>query len=117
YRDPGDSSLPAGLNPGDRGHGPRAFRSPGDISTTIGGPAKFLDTIGIDIETREIQAYLLDLTQGTAATVHGQGSGAPAISTTIGGRCQTRLMVEKKFVMTYNIRGKKKNIFFFFIEG
>ncbi|MCP4146871.1 MAG: hypothetical protein GY757_03880, partial [bacterium] len=32
-----------------------------------------------DIETREIQAYLLDLTQGTAATVHGR-SGAPAIS-------------------------------------
>ncbi|MCP4151059.1 MAG: hypothetical protein GY757_25165 [bacterium] len=44
------------------------------------GAANFLDTIGIDIERREIQAHLVDLTQGPRPRIQGQGSGAPAIS-------------------------------------
>ncbi|MCP4151060.1 MAG: hypothetical protein GY757_25170, partial [bacterium] len=66
--------TPAATVPKGQGSGAPAISSPPSA-----GAAKFLDTIGIDIETREIQAYLLDLTQGTAATVHGR-SGAPAIS-------------------------------------
>ncbi|MCP4153564.1 MAG: hypothetical protein GY757_37900, partial [bacterium] len=51
--------------------------APAISSPPSAGAANFLDTIGIDIE---IQAHLVDLTQGPRPRIQGQGSGAPAIS-------------------------------------